>query len=52
MNAVSLIVVVVAVVVGAVIGWLAATRTWRARMGELDAQVRRESEVGAAQLRT
>ncbi len=52
MNAVSLVVVVAAVVIGAAIGWLVAARTWKARMGELDAQLRRESEVGAAQLRT
>ena len=52
MNAVSLVVVVAAVVIGAAIGWLVAARTWKARMGELDAQMRRESEVVAAQLRT
>lgn len=51
MNVVALIVAVAAVVLGVLLGWWAASRTWQARMGEQEALLRREAEAEASALR-
>ena len=51
MNVVALIVAVAAVVLGVLLGWWAASRTWQARMGEQEALIRREAEAEASALR-
>ncbi len=52
MNAIVLVVVLLAVVVGAALGWWAAARVWKARIAEQEALLRSEGDLAVAALRT
>lgn len=52
MNVVSLLVVVAAVVAGALLGWLAASRVWQARIAEQEERLGRLADGVAGDLRT
>lgn len=52
MNVVSLLVVVAAVVAGALLGWLAASRVWQARIAEQGERLGRLADGVAGDLRT